>query len=310
MKTLDFTLNSAKNGGRITDFNYSHSLNELVGSWSATIAGGTFKAGNSISFDNVMKNGIISHAYKDSSGLWHVEGKDAGVQLMKSTPDIDTLPEGNAKTVICYLADFCSISLDMTGNGLSGFNVRSVISGSTCAEAILELAMFSGMIAYINHNGALVIKQPSTSTLNLEDVIDDSESNIDLDGYATQVLVNLNRRKWPDNTNDDIGDEGETVYSGTTPSRIPERVTKSGAYPPMAITQSLPLNLSALYRNLILPSLITALLFIPSKNMTTTTSLNYFGVIIRNMFCSLSLSADILLLVQRKELTLLVKEKV
>ena len=230
MKTLDFTLNSAKNGGRITDFNYSHSLNELVGSWSATIAGGTFKAGNSISFDNVMKNGIISHAYKDSSGLWHVEGKDAGVQLMKSTPDIDTLPEGNAKTVICYLADFCSISLDMTGNGLSGFNVRSVISGSTCAEAILELAMFSGMIAYINHNGALVIKQPSTSTLNLEDVIDDSESNIDLDGYATQVLVNLNRRKWPDNTNDDIGDEGETVYSGTTPSRIPERVTKSGLF--------------------------------------------------------------------------------
>ncbi len=230
MKTLNFALNSAKNGGHITAFNYSHSLNELVGSWTAEAAGGTFKAGNSISFDGVMTDGIISHAYKDSSGLWHIEGKDAGVKLMKSTPEIATLPEGNAKTVIQYIADFCGISLIMTNNGLSGFNVRSVISGSTCAEAVLELAMFSGFIAYINHNGALVLTSPNTSTPTFENVIDDSASDIDLDGYATHVLVNLNRRKWPDKSSSDTHEgAGQTIYAGTTPSTQPEAVYQKAA---------------------------------------------------------------------------------
>ena len=233
MKTLNFTLNSAKNGGYITAFNYSHSLDELVGSWSASVAGGTFKAGNSISFDGVMTDGIISHSYKDTSGLWHIEGKDAGVKLMKSIPEITNMPEGNAGDVIRYIADFCGISLKMTTNGLSGFNVRSIISGSTCAEAILELAMFSGMVAYINHDGDLVIQTPRRRSYSFDniDIIDDSGSDIDLDGYATQVLITLNRRKWLDNTDDsDTDDEGETIYTGTTPSRQPKQDTKSGLF--------------------------------------------------------------------------------
>ena len=35
MKTIDFSLDADKNGGKITAFNYSHGLNELIGSWSA-----------------------------------------------------------------------------------------------------------------------------------------------------------------------------------------------------------------------------------------------------------------------------------
>ena len=195
MKTIDFSLESDKNGGKITAFNYSHGLNELIGSWSAQIAGGKFKAGEIISFDDVMENGIITNAYKDSEGLWHIEGKDAGVLLMKSTPDVSELPNGNAKVVIQFLAEFCSLTLRMQNNGLDGFNVRSVVSGSTCAEAILELAMFSGLIAYIDNKGRLVVEAPSDNVPAFEDVIDDSGSDIDLDGYATQVLVTLNRRK-------------------------------------------------------------------------------------------------------------------
>ena len=235
MKTLDLSLQSVDDNRKITAFNYSHSLNELVGSWSATVAGGTFKAGDSISFNNVMKNGIISRAYKDSSGLWHLEGKDAGVRLMKSTPDIEALPKGNAKEVILHLAQFCNMSLNMTANGLTGFNVRSVISGSTCAEAILELAMFSGLVAYINHNGSLVVVKPRTlpySFSNL-DVLDDSGTDIDLDGYATQVLVTLNRRKVKeddDDDDDDTGDGEETIYFGSTPSRSPNSVSVSGLF--------------------------------------------------------------------------------
>ena len=171
MKTFDFSLNDVKNGGKITAFNYSHGLNDLVGSWSACVAGGTFKAGETISFSNttsgesisssnLMHNGIITRAYKDYEGLWHIEGKDAGINLMKSTPDVASLPIGNAKAVIQFLADFCGISLSMNVNGLSGFNVRSLISASTCAEAILELALISGLIAYINNNGELVLVSP------------------------------------------------------------------------------------------------------------------------------------------------------
>ena len=195
MKTITFNLDAKVNGGEVTAFNYSRSLNELIGTWSAEVAGGTFKAGNSISFSGVLTNGIITNAYKDSTGLWHLEGKDAGYKLMKSIPDISDLPTGNAKVVIQYLANFCGIMLSMSGTGLSGFNVRSVISGSTCAEAILELAMLSGFIAYIDNSGELVITLSSTKTPTYTDVINDSGSDIDLDGYATQVLVSLTSRQ-------------------------------------------------------------------------------------------------------------------
>lgn len=233
MKTLDFNLPDSKNGGKITAFNYSHSLNELVGSWSANIAGGTFKVGNSISFGNVLKNAIITRAYKDSSGLWHIEGKDAGIKLMRSTPDAADLPKGDARTVIRYLADFCDIdsSISVGNHGLTGFNVRSVITGSTCAEAILELAMFSGYIAFIDNNGKLNVKKPAMSTPSFSgaDIIDDSGSDFDLDGYATHVLVSLTRK----NVENDSGDDDEQVeyYSGTTPSTNTEIVSYSGLLP-------------------------------------------------------------------------------
>ena len=150
MKTKDFSLQATKNGGKITAFNYSRRLNELCGSWSANAVNGTFTAGETISFKDVMTNGIIAKARKDSSGLWHIEGYDAGIRLMCSIPDIEDLPEGNAQTVIQSLANLCGIALDMPLTGLSNCNVRSLISGSTCAEAVLELAMYSGYVAFID----------------------------------------------------------------------------------------------------------------------------------------------------------------
>ena len=232
MKVLDYNLPSSKNGGKITGFNYSRSLNELVSSWSAEVAGGTFKAGASINFGNVLTDGIITNCYKDTSGLWHIEGRDAGVKLMKSTPEISELPTGNAKTVISYLADFCEISLVMSSDGLTGFNVRSVITGSTCAEAVLELAMLSGCVAFIDKEGRLNVSAPraKNSALHFENVIDDSGSSVDLDGYATQVLVQLSRRNSQEETSDDEDpdDEEQEYYSGTTPSLIPTREEKSG----------------------------------------------------------------------------------
>ena len=228
MKTLSFNLNSLKNGGKITAFNYSHSLNELAGSWRADVAGGTFDAGDDISFDNVMTNGIISKARKDSSGLWHVEGYDAGIRLMRSLPDIEDLPTGDAKTVIQYLADFCGISLNMTDNGLSGFNVRTLISGSTCAEAVLELAMLSGYVAFINSSGYLCVQSPSGRLAPIyNDVIDDSGSDFDLDGYATQATIILRKSSIQEQ---EEGTEPEEYYTGETPSTSPDTVSYSGSF--------------------------------------------------------------------------------
>lgn len=226
-KTIDYTLASSKNGGKVTSFNYSRSLNELVGTWSATVAGGSFTAGSSISFNGVMTNGVISNAYKDADKLWHIEGKDAGIRLMRTTPPASKLPEGNAKAVISSLASFCGVPLSMTSKGLAGFNVRSAVTGSTCAEAILELAMLSGYIAYIDNAGTLVVTPPASSNPTFNVVLDDSGSDIDLDGYATQVTVVVTRRKErPAGT----GAELETHYSGTTPSTRPTESTKTGSF--------------------------------------------------------------------------------
>ncbi len=225
-----FNLKDDKNSGKITGFTYSRSLNELVGNWSAEAVGGTFKAGSSISFDNVMTDGIITRAYKDSSGLWHIEGKDAGIKLMKSTPDIADLPNGDAQNVISYIANYCGIPLTMTGNGLSGFNVRSVISGSTCAEAILELCMLSGYVAYINNNGVLCIVTPNSSVGSFSNIIDDSGSDIDLDGYATHVLVNLTRKKYDEKENSSGSGSSVTHWTGKTPPARPTRETITGSF--------------------------------------------------------------------------------
>lgn len=243
MRTLDFNLNDNKNGGKITGFSYSRSLNELVSSWSATIAGGHFKAGDFINFAGAMTDGIISNAYKDSSGLWHLEGRDAGVKLMRSTPEISEIPNGNAHTVINYIANFCDISLIMTGNGLTGFNVKSCISGSTCAEVILELAMLSGNIAFIDNSGRLNVTAPSKTNPSFNIILDDSGSNIDLDGYATQVLVNLTRRKWQTEEEKSSSPQ-HTYYTGRTPSTSLERVTYSGTFEggSYSITKLMPLD--------------------------------------------------------------------
>ncbi len=233
MKTLDYHLNAKKNRGDVIAFSYSQSLNELVGSWSAEVAEGSFKAGDNISFEHVMTNGIITKAYKNREGLWYLEGKDAGINLMKSLPKVSDIPDvKKAKDLLAYLAGVCGMSLDMPDTGLEGFEVKSILSGSTCAEAILELALVSGMIAYIDENGRLVVKSPvnslSSYSLNFSDILDDSASDIDLDGYATHVLVTLNYREKEED--EDEGAE-QTIYIGDEPPRTTSHSTVSGTFP-------------------------------------------------------------------------------
>ena len=215
MKTIDFSFSSTQGGGKLLGFRYSRSLSELIGSWSAEVAGGTFTAGDSFSV-SVMNNGIITGAHKTPDGAWTLQGKDAGVRLMKSTPHASALTEGGASAVISELASYCGVG--GSGGGLSGFNVRSAVTGTTCAEAILELALLSGCVAYINNAGSLVVAPPSSSAPSFSTVLDDTGSDIDLDGYATQASIVVTRRKKTIKEEAHEEEKPKTYYTGSTPS--------------------------------------------------------------------------------------------
>lgn len=240
VKTIDFSLSSTIGDGKITAFNYSHSLNELVGSWSAEVANGSFSAGDDFSISGVMQGGIISNAYKDADGLWHLEGKDAGYKLMKSLPETDSLSNAtNAKSFINSLVGDCGITLvmderdglgyDLVQSGEGYFEIRSLVSGSTYTEAILEVAMFSGCVAYIDEKGQLQVKKPQSFDVSkdlkgVKDnngkniIINDSGSSIDLDGYATHVVVQASYPAVPpveDEEEDEPIEEGEDLPENT-----------------------------------------------------------------------------------------------
>ena len=226
MRTLDYNLPAEQGGGKLVNFQYSRSLNELIGSWSAEVAGGSFTAGATFSVP-CMQNGLIASVYKDPDGMIHLSGKDAGVRLMRTTPPVSTLAGGGAGAVISDLADYCGIGCSV-GSGLSGFNVRSAATGTTCAEAILELAMLSGYVAYISNAGTLVLRSPASAPPNFPVVLDDSGSELDLDGYATHVAVVLTRRKRT--IKEENHGSTTTHYKGQTPSGNTTSKTQSGTF--------------------------------------------------------------------------------
>lgn len=217
-----FTFPADKGGGKLTSFTYSRSLGDLAGTWTAEIANVTnpaiLKAGKDFDMPGVMKNGLIEHVWTDPDGLMHLSGKDAGVRLMRTTPPAQYLAKGNASAVIRDLSTtHCGVTVNMSGGGLGGFNVRSAVSGTTCAEAILELAMLSGCVAYIDINGILNIKSPPSGEYSEPTVVlDDSGSELDLDGYATQVTVSVTRRK-KTLAEEKAEDDFEYEYRGSSP---------------------------------------------------------------------------------------------
>lgn len=218
-KILDFSVNASVGGGKITSFNYTHSLSELVGSWTAEVANGSFKAGDTFSINNLMEGGIIVNAYKDNTGLWHLEGKDAGYKLLKSLPDAsDLTPAKTSRSFLLSLADDCDLTLKMNASaGITDnhFELRYLVSGSTYAEAVLEIAMFSGCVAYIDNEGRLVVAPPQSfrpSSLKKENgaILDETGSSLDLDGYATHVAIQVS---FPPKATDEDDDDDDNVES-------------------------------------------------------------------------------------------------
>jgi hypothetical protein len=224
MKTLDYSLPQSVGGGKLLSFTYSRSLNDLMGTWSAEVSGGSFTSGNAFSVSG-MTGGYISFAMQDNVGRWHLSGYDAGVSLMRSTPYTGDLANGGAGAVIRDLANYCGMTVSV-GEGLTGFNAKSIVSGTSCAEAILELCLLSGYIAHISNNGTLICSTPSGALPSLTTIFSDGTS-LDLGDYATHVTTVVTRRK---ETLRQSSGGGKTYYIGSTPGGTTSTQMKSGTF--------------------------------------------------------------------------------
>lgn len=225
----------SQGGGKLLNFTYSTNLGELVGAWNADVAGGSFQAGAKFTVEGYMKNGLIEQVWKDPDGMIHLSGKDAGVYLMCSTPPAKEIAAGGTNEVIQDLVNFCGpdITCQISGVGLgsTGVNMRSAVTGTTCAEAILEMAMLGGQIAYIDKEGKLVVGPPAPgfSLPNIQ--LDYTGSQLDMEGYATQVSVVVTRRK--KTKKEEIAEKpqgAEQKYRGSTPDAIITLKSDSGSF--------------------------------------------------------------------------------
>jgi hypothetical protein len=221
---IDFNLQQTVNGGKLLSFSYNRSLNSLVGSWNAEVYGGAFTSGGAFSLPG-MTGGYITFAQEDDLGRWRLTGNDAGLALMRSTPPTQALSDGDAGDVIRDLAEYCGVSVTV-GNGLTGFNVKSAVTGTTCAEAILELCMLSGYIAYIDNSGSLICTSATGSTPTLSTIFSDG-TQLDLENYATHVTTIVTRRK---QTLKEESGGIKTYYKGSTPNDSTKNTTSSGSF--------------------------------------------------------------------------------
>ena len=235
-RSINYTgqIPSAHNGNKILSFSYSRSAGNLISDWSAELASGTYNAGDEFSI-SIMSKGIITNAYKDSDGKVVLNGKDAGVRLMRPCPPPALLPEGDANVVIADICDYCGVTLRISGAIVPlGFNARAAITATTCAEAVLELALLMGRIAYIANDGALELVIPSSTAPTLPVALSDSGTTLNTDGYATKVGVLLSRQS----EKKEQSEEGTTYYRGATPGGSTTIESDSGTFSAAGVTGS------------------------------------------------------------------------
>lgn len=227
MKVFSFSPPDRLAGLKILSYEYSRSKDSLAGDWRVTLESADeypLHPGDTVSLEG-MTGGMVGAIYPGSSGEIIVSGRDRGIYLMRSVPQVEDIAEGGAKEVIEALAGLCGVSVRMSG-GLSGFNARSLITGSTCAEAIQELAMLSGKMAYIDNDGVLVVADPSGSVPAFSTILSDGGESLDLDSYATGATVIVQRRRERDA---EKAGGTKVVWRGSTPSGFLTTETFSGS---------------------------------------------------------------------------------
>lgn len=215
MKVYDYSPSGNLGGLKIISYSYTRDISSLAGNWTMVLESGDlpFEVGDTVSLEG-MTGGLVTACVRGEDGEWNVTGRDAGVFLQKSVPNVDDITDGGSMDVIRALAGLCGLSALGSG-GLTGFNAKSLITSSTCAEAVQELAQLSGKIAYIDNAGRLAIESPSTAEPDFETVLSDGGESLDLDSYATGATVIVQRRRESDA---ESAGGVKTVWRGTTPS--------------------------------------------------------------------------------------------
>ncbi len=209
---------------------YNRQARNLIGTWAATVVcASPPELGQEWTIPGIMENGIISNANRkgDAAGggsLWELSGYDAGFRLMRTPPLPHEIRGEQLGSVIREISQKNGLNSDITVAADLPICARDMVSGQTAANVIMDLALLGGSMAYISPRGTLIVAPPrSCRHYPHHDLkLDYVESRaLDLDGYATGVVVTLNRRgKVTPSLNDDPFNNGTGGNLQTPPGRL------------------------------------------------------------------------------------------
>lgn len=217
------------------DCTYRREQRALIGTWSAQVLLTTEpEIGDAWNIEGIMKKGLVTAVVNrgeaaDGRTLWAVSGYDAGFRLMKSCPLAHELTATDLPGLIVEIATYCDMPADVTMASKLTIPAKSLVSAQTCAQAVLDLALYGGAVAYVTPDGVLRVAPPVAcgtfpdGGLNLETI---ENKDLDLDGYASGVVVTLGRRGAAAESHDDDSDD---AWTGSTPSGTLTEAWRSGS---------------------------------------------------------------------------------
>jgi len=214
IQQISITVPGSINGHELLDFNYQRQPRQLVGSWSAVLKSGSapFTAGDDFTVPGWMQGGIVTDVQNNRDGSWSLSGNDAGARLLVAIPG--NLADGSLEQLLTALASHCGVYASVAVSPIGTSKCKTLITGSTCADAIVELAAYGGSVAYIRRDGTLQVSSPASSYSPPSIILRDEGTSIDTDGLITGASVLLTRRAEPE---DPGGTPPESWWVGTTP---------------------------------------------------------------------------------------------
>ncbi len=230
-------------------FRHRRDQRALVGTWAARVLlpeGAEPKIGEEWTVPGIMVGGILTQATKEGQedsasnrNLWSLAGYDGGFRLMQSPPLPHQLSSTSLGGVIQEIARSCGVEVEITLSGNLPIDARYLVSGQTAANAILDLALLGGAVAFVvpeGKEGAPFIRvAPPRSCLSLPlnglALERGDAKNLDLDGFASGVVVVLGRRgkTSPATKGNDEDGDGGSWYSAKTPLGMLHRISRSGS---------------------------------------------------------------------------------
>jgi hypothetical protein len=229
-----YSLNGAIRGHCLTGLASSVENWQLIGQWTAEVGPkadgsydmGQFPLGGTLDFE-FMKKAVLMGYKPGDNGHYTLSGHDAGRLLDRTAPPQHLLPEGDADSLIEWLAGQCGVEVSGSG-GLAGIDARALVTADKIADVIAELCQLSGIIPYIGPDGRLTLAPPALYPVSYGpgEILEDGGAELYLDDCAKGVCVVLYRRK--KTKGEQEGGEGPTAWTeGETPGGSVSREEES-----------------------------------------------------------------------------------